>query len=508
VTAGSAVALGFSPPAPSPVPPSLAAARTPLLRRILSFPVAIACLLGVVAVFTVHNRLDDPDLWLHLRTGQIIWQTHHIPQSDTFSYTTHHQPTIPHEWLGETSIYTAYQLGGYSGLMLWLCLASSAILMGSYALCSIYSGNAKVSLAGGLLVCFFAIIGFAIRPQMLGYFLLILELIALHLGRTRNARWFFVLPPLFALWVNLHGSFSLGMALASILLFSSFFNFDKRLLTAPSWDRSMRRALALALAISLPALLLNPAGLRLVLYPFRAMGSMTTATSVVSEWQPVSFADPRALGMLAVLAAIALLVVLRRKALLFDEALFLAAAAYLAGSHRRLLFVFGIIAAPILCRLLADTWDNYSPDRDHPAANAALIALALCACRLSFPSPKELSAQVAAKSPVEAVNYIEQNHLSGPMLNDWASGGYLVWAAPDHPDFIDGRGDPFDETGVTRQFGDWATLRTDPRILLDKYNISFCLLARDAPMSLVLPLLPNWKLAYSDDGFMVFERTR
>jgi hypothetical protein len=477
------------------------------VRRVFSFPVAIACLLGVVAVFTVHNRLDDPDMWLHLKTGQIVWQTHHIPQTDTFSYTTHHQPTIPHEWLGETTIFAAYRLGGYSGLMIWLCLAASAILVGSYALCSVYSGNAKVSLAGGMLVCFFAIIGFAIRPQMLGYFLLILELIVLYLGRIRNARWFFVLPPLFVLWVNTHGSFSLGLALAFILLVSSFFTFDNDLLTSASWPPSTRHTLAVALAISLPALLLNPAGMRLVLYPFRAMGSMTAATSIVSEWQPVSFADPRALAMLGVLAAIVLLAVVRRRPLFLDEALFLAAATYLAGSHRRLLFVFGILAAPVLCRLLADAWDNYSPARDHPAANAALIALAVLVCRLSFPTLQELNAQVAAKSPVGAVQFIEQNHLNGPMLNDWASGGYLVWALPDHPDFIDGRGDPFDQTGVTQQFGDWATLRTDPRLLLDKYNIAFCLLARDAPMRSVLPLLPNWRLAYADDAFVVFVRT-
>src|SRR6185437_11198747 len=201
-------------------------------RRISSFPVAICSLLGVLAVCTVRGRLDDPDLWLHLKTGEIVWNTHHVPNADNFSYTTGHVRTIPHEWLGQTSIFAAYHFGGYSGLMLWLCLAASAILIAGYALCSLYSGNAKVSLAGALLIWLFAMMGFSIRPQMLGYLLLIIELLIVHFGRTHNARWFFLLPPLFAVWVNLHGSFSLGLTISCILLLASFFSFQRGLLQA------------------------------------------------------------------------------------------------------------------------------------------------------------------------------------------------------------------------------------------------------------------------------------
>jgi hypothetical protein len=93
------------------------------------------------------------------------------------------------------------------------------------------------------------------------------------------------------------------------------------------------------------------------------------------------------------------------------------------------------------------------------------------------------------------------------MLNDWPDGGFLIWAMPEHPVFIDGRGDPYDETGVTQQFGDWATLQTDPNLLLDKYGIAFCLLDRGSPMTYVLPLMPHWKLAYSDSQTVIFIRS-
>jgi hypothetical protein len=477
-----------------------------LSRRVFSFPVAICSLLGVLAVCTVRGHFDDPDLWLHLKTGQIVWTTHSVPSVDAFSYTTGHLRTVPHEWLGQTSIYAAYHFGGYSGLMLWLCLFASAILIAGYALCSVYSGNAKVSLAGALLIWLFAMRGFSIRPQMIGYLLLIVELLIVYFGRTRDRRWFFLLPPLFALWVNLHGSFSLGLTICGIVLLAAFFNFQIGLLQAPRWDRPTRRAFAVALVLCVPALFVNPAGPRLVLYPFQALGSMTVAVSAVSEWQPLALDDPRGLCLLAALAAIVLVVVVRRSTIFLHEVLFIAAATYLATSHRRLSFAFGILVAPVLCRLLADTWENYSAEDDRPIPNGILIALALVVSWLAFPSQANLVAQVAKGSPVGAVNFIEQNHLTGPMLNDWVSGSYLIWAAPDHPVFIDGRGDPYDETGVTQQFGDWAMLQTDPRILLDKYRISFCLLSRGSPMTFVLPLMPEWKLAYSDNVAAVYVR--
>ncbi|HEV2274060.1 MAG TPA: hypothetical protein VGR96_07835, partial [Acidobacteriaceae bacterium] len=197
------------------------AARGSVLRSIFSFPVALAGLLTVLSVLTVRSRFDDPDMWWHLRIGSIVWTTHTIPTTDVLSYTTNHHAWVPHEWLSQTLIYAAYRIGGYSGLMLWLCLLTSALLIAGYALCSLYSGNAKVGFAGALIVWLFATVGLAIRPQMLGYLFLIIELILLHIGRTRNPRWFFALPPLFALWVNCHGSFFLGLILAAVFLIGS-----------------------------------------------------------------------------------------------------------------------------------------------------------------------------------------------------------------------------------------------------------------------------------------------
>lgn len=491
----------------SAIDPTESAARIPVLRRLFSFPVMLAGLLAMLALLTVRQRFDDPDMWWHLKTGEVIWTTHTIPTTDLFSYTTNHHAWIPHEWLSQVLIYGAYRMGGYSGLMLWLCFFTASLLIAGYTFCSLYSGNSKTALLGALTIWLFGTIGFAVRPQMIGYLLLVVELLLLHLGQTRNRRWFFGLPPLFAIWINCHGSFFFGFALAGVFLFSSFFNFQIGSLVATSWDPRSRRTMILALILSVAALFINPVGVKMVLYPLNTMLDPAMKFNPISEWQPLQFSDGRSFAFLGILGSIFLLVIVRRTELLWRELLVLGVSAWLAASHVRLLFVFGILAAPVLSRLISTSWEGYDAKRDHRPANAVFIAVSLLIVFLAFPNRKNLERQVEEHSPVKAVDFIKAQHLSGPMLNEWVFGGYLIWAAPEHPVFIDGRGDVFEWAGVVDDFGKWAQLQTNPNVLLEKYHISFCVLSRESPMIIALRLLPGWKEVYSDNVSTIFIRS-
>lgn len=475
------------------------------MRRIFSFPAMLASLFSALAVITVRMRFDDPDMWWHLKMGELIWTTHTIPRTDLFSFTTNHHRYIPHEWLSQFVIYGAYKAGGYLGLMALLCILASVLLIAGYCLCWLYSGNAKISFVGGLIIWMFSTMGLAIRPQVFGYIFLIVELILLHLGRTRNARWFWGLPVLFAIWVNTHGSFFLGLLVAGVVLASSFFHFQAGLLVSPPWDPGVRRTLTYAFLLSIAALFLNPIGPSQVLYPIDTLLHQPLGLSAVDEWKPLSFSDSRAFALVAVIAASLLMVTVRWQELLWEELLILAMGTWLAASHERMVFAFGILAAPILTRLLKNEWEDYDVHRDHPIANAVLIVASFIAIYFAFPSKSELTSLVATQSPVKAVEFLKSKHISGPMLNEYVYGGYLIWAAPEYPVFIDGRADVFEATGVFSEFGNWATLQKPPTELLDKYKINFCLLARSSPMVQVLPLA-GWTMVYSDDNSAVFLR--
>lgn len=476
------------------------------MQRLFSFPAMLAGLLVALAVLTVRSRFDDPDMWWHLKMGEIIWTTHSIPSTDLFSYTTGHHPYTAHEWLSQVLIYGGYKFGGYSGLMLWLCFFTSALLVAGYSLCWLYSENAKVAFVGALTIWLFATVGLAIRPQMIGYLLLVGELLLIHLGRTRNPRWFLGLPPLFAIWVNCHGSFFLGLLVAGTYLFSSLFDFQNGLLVSQRWHPHSHRMLALALALSLAALFANPIGVKLILYPVDAMLHLPINLNQVDEWRPLQLINGHGLTFLAVIGCIFLLLIIRRSELFLHELLLLALAIWLAAAHQRMLFPFGILVAPILSRLLSGTWDRYNARQDRPWPNALLMAASLLIAFRTLPNRQDLTRQVEQQSPVKAVEFMNTSHLSGRMLNEYGYGGYLIWVAPQYPVFVDGRGDIFEQTGVLGEFGKWATLQSTPDVLLDKYRIDFCLLSKNSPMVFVLQLLPNWKASYSDNNSTIFVR--
>jgi hypothetical protein len=476
------------------------------LRLAFSFPVALCALLAVLTVLTVRSRFNDPDLWIHLKIGEIIWNTHSIPRVDLFSFTANGYPWMPHEWLAQVIIYGTYKLGGYTGLMLWLCLLSSLLIAGAYALCSLYSRNAKVAFLGGLLVWICSTIGLAVRPHVIGYLLLVCELLIFHLGSSRNSRWFLALPPLFVLWVNCHPSFFFGLVVLGIVLFCSFVEVQWGLVVSRRWGKRERNTLAIAFVLSLGALAVNPIGFKLALDPLTAMGLVNLMQ--VQEWLAPHFDEARGFTLLAIAGLILLVPLLRRAELTIQELVLTALGFEFAVLHERMIFIFGILAAPVLCRVLADSWDRYDPDRDRPLPNAILIAVAVVISIWAFPNSHNLDLQVENGNPVKALDYIRRSGLSGRMVNEYVFGGYLMWAAPQHKVFVDGRADIFDATGVLTEYGDWVTVHADPRQLLNKYHIDFCLLSRDSPVTHVLPFLPGWKLVYSDKLSTVFARQK
>jgi hypothetical protein len=458
-------------------------------------------------VFTLRSRFNDPDMWWQLKLGQIIWTTHHIPTVDLFSYTANHQAWIPHEWLSQLTIYAAFRAGGYDGLMLWLCVLTGALLIAGYLLCSIYSGNAKVAFLGALIIWLFGTVGFAVRPQMIGYLLLVVEIIVLYLGRSRDPRWFWVLPPLFAIWVNCHGSFFVGMVIGMLLYALSFVGFRAGSLISVKWDSTRRRYLAWSLGVSALALFANPVGKSQIFYPLDTMLRQPVLDQV-QEWLPLQITDPREVLLLALVLCIFLLVLVRHSEMHLQELALLILGTWLAMRHQRMLFVFGILSAPILCRMLSDLWEEYDAARDRPLLNSVFIVLSLLVAVWAFPSRRALAQQVEAANPVKAVNFLREHHVSGRMLNEYVYGGYLIWAAPEYPVFVDGRADVYEWTGVLPDYTRWATLQEEPNALLDKYKVDLCLLSKNSPMARVLPLMPDWKIAYADTQAIILIHAR
>lgn len=466
----------------------------------------LGALLALMTVFTIRSRFSDPDMWWHLKTGEIIWNTHSIPRVDLFSFTAYGHAWTAQEWLSEWAMYGAWKFAGYAGLMLWFAAIAVLLVMAAYVLCTLYSGNCKVAFLGGVTVWLFSTIGLAVRPHLIGYLLLICELIVIHLGRTRDARWLFALPAIFALWINFHSSFFFGLVVLCAVWFFSFVEFELGLLVSERWPRDRRRVLTVAFGLSLVALFANPIGPKLLWYPLDTVLNQPLNIGSVEEWQPISFSDFRGIALLALGALVLLIPLIRRKKLRAVELALVSGAFFLAIRHERMLFIFGILVAPVLCRLLATAWDGYDPKRDNAFGGALVLACIALAIALGFPSKESLEQQVSARNPVKAVEFLKRSGLTGNMVNQFVFGGYLIWAAPERKVAMDGRADLYETAGVLLEYGKWALLQADPNEFLNKNHARICFMAQDAPIVRVLPLLPGWTKVYSDDRAVIFAR--
>ena len=74
------------------------------------------------------GNVADPDLWGHLRYGQMILDGHGLPREDVFSYTAYGAPFYDHEWLSDLVFAPLYAVGGSAGILL-LKLAACAVMV-------------------------------------------------------------------------------------------------------------------------------------------------------------------------------------------------------------------------------------------------------------------------------------------------------------------------------------------------------------------------------------------
>lgn len=476
-------------------------------RRAFSLPVTIVVLLGLVAFWSARNRIQDPDMWWHMKVGEAIVETGELPRTDEYSYTTGRHAWIPHEWLPEIAIYLAHRWGGLGGLMLALGLTGTVLLGSLYLLCAAYSGNAKVALLGGLIGWFFGTISLAVRPLLLGHIFLVALLGFIHLGRTRNARWLWGLPPLFAVWVNCHGSFALGLVVLATVLAAAHIQFEWGLVESTRWPAEKLRIFRFVFIACGLALLVNPIGWELAAYPLNLFFSQGDNLASITEWRPLNFQEPRGMGVFVIVTVLALSALTLMKRVRLEEIGIVLLGSYLAVQHSRMVFVFGILVAPVVCRLLTESWRGYRASQDHPRINAALMAAAVILIYREFPSDSKMQSQIDKAYPVAAVAYLNDNAVSGNLLNEYAWGGYFIWAAPERPVFVDGRTDIFDWTGVLGEYMRWYTLQEAPNLLLDKYDIDYCVLAVHSQISRAVALLPTWRKVYTDDVAVVFTRS-
>jgi hypothetical protein len=478
----------------------------PTLRQFVpSWPLIIGLTFFIRALAQPMALLNDPDTYLHIAAGR--WMLSHtaLPVHDPFSHTFTGATWVPHEWLAEIILAAAYDIAGWSGLVL-LTAAAFAVSVGLLTrfllrwaepfstLIAVVLGAALVQ--GHLLA----------RPHLLALPLLVVWSGALFAVRDTGSGPPFRLLPVMVLWANLHGSFMFGLALTPFLASEAMLAPGTRALEARRWGGFSLLAVIAAL--------LTPNGLAGFFEPFRLV-AMPALQASFGEWQSPDFHTLQPLeiwllGLVALGFATGVRLPLPRLLLLLG----LCHMALAHIRHAELLGLVGPLAiAASLGPQIADrlrsmpisTLGRAAGRLVSPAARPAVgLVLAL---GLATGSPLLLRPLQRADDPVtpsSALTAAVRLGSEGPVFNSEGFGGYLTFRGIST--FIDGRaelyGNAFLDGYLKAERGDEPTLGR----LLNRYGVTWTLLKPQQGAVSRLDALPGWRRVYTDAEAVIHMR--
>jgi len=499
-----------------------AAANSGFARKAFSFPALLGFLL--VAAGYAGRRLNlaeivssppasagefflQGDTWQHVKVGELILTTGQWPTSDPYSFTIHGNEWIAYEWLGGVILASAYRAAGLRGLMALLVIASGAVLLLIYYYAYLCSGKIKGSFIASTLLLPLTASFFSLRPQLFGYILLLVSLICLEHFRQDRAKALWILPVVFLVWVNTHGTFVFGLVLVVISWACGLLAFKVGGLEARRWNMKQRLQLASVFLVSLVAVTLTPYGSRVAGYVPQLAFSQAVTMANFPEWLPADFSHFEGKLLIGLLLLFVIDLFLFRPSYRLDEIALALFGFIEACLHARFALLFVPLFAPILARRLGAWIPDDKTASDKYALNAALIALVVVGLAASFPSRTELETAVARAFPVKAAEYIDRHPANDTLWNDPGWGGYLLWAlGPERKVFIDGRLDFYDHAGVLSDFVHMVRLEPDALFLMQKYGIKSCLTAPGTPLDTFLAAQRNWHVAYADEVSRLYTR--
>jgi hypothetical protein len=484
---------------PSPQP-------TDLLRLVVW--AAVYSIPGITAL----QPVSEYDTWWHLRTGQWIVEQHGIPATDPFTSFGAGKPWVAYSWLFGLALYGLYQSLGLTGIVLSRVLLALGVIAALHRLiarhCSSFAATAGLLAAAGVALTPLLV---AERPGLITILFCTLTLdavLALREGRATWAVW--LLPVCYALWANIHVQFVHGLFLLGLAWAVPLVDHVLRRPTnghADTWGTRHWWRLTTLGALCFLATCLNPYGPE-IYSVVREYSRQKATYGIFAELKAMDFRELSDWFVLGLLGAAAYVLGRRGRLPTFDVLLLAAGAYFSFHAKHDLWFVVLAGCAVVAGRRVrcADQGERSAQRTLRPVHVAVLVGvMVLIVGSTRGLSEQNLRAQVAAEFPAAAVDYIDAHDCDGPLYNNVAWGGYLIWRLPRLPAAIDGRSNLHGDHRI-QQFADtWAGKPgwdADPDLAAARLVV----LERWATLSELLRRDPRFTVAYEDGLAVVFVR--
>jgi hypothetical protein len=448
-------------------------------------------LVPAMALFAIATALkfgirpvSDPDAWWHLKTGAYLlsrWRFNGPDPWVPFSS----RPFVLTQWLPEVVAQKGYELFGLPAVA-WLRCAAILALISALAWAARQTADTVPAIIAALAGLMGTGGSLSERPQLVSFVLLAVTVGAWwKTAGDLKPRWW--LAPMTFVWACSHGMWGVGVLIGLAVV--AGLALDRRL------DRHTSARLLAVSALSVAAAALTPVGPRLLLTPLEVSSN---ASQFVQEWQPTDVRDIFT-AVTLVMIALALLPWIRGKAVRPWWQIALAGASVVFTlAMLRTVPLGAIIATP----LLASSLQELRGDPPTPltrrgtwawiglVAAAAIVAVPITATVAQRPSgwPEGLRAQLAA-IPTKTV-----------VLNDYAVGGWLLWAEPQLTPVIDLRSEIYSMDYIN-EYIRTEKVESGWQNLLARTKPKYALLRANAPLTIALRKQLHWENVGKDAGY-------
>jgi hypothetical protein len=472
-----------------------------------------------IAVIGLGPRLlnVDGDLGRHLAVGKYILTTRLIPIQDLFSHTMAGEPLTPHEWLAQLVFAMAYSVGELDGVVVFCALLIAAIFTILFRQCYQRSGMLLVGMFFTILAATASSLHWLPRPHLFTLLLLTLwvgELEGLRQGI--HHRWW-ALPLIMLIWANAHGAFIAGFVVWGIYLVGSLEELwaGKRSIRGEAGSNKNLLLILYAGLLSFGASLINPVGLGLwkTSLDFLKNGYLVGHTV---EYLPPNFQHVSTWPFLVMILLSILLFGLSKSRRSLVSILMVAAWTAMGLVSARNIPLYAIVTAPILASAFAslvresrmlqgvvafDDRISVVETRLHAGLWPLLIVGVLILAYYSRFGLESLGARNRFSPevfPVQAIDWMKAEQVSGPGFNYFPWGGYILYRTwPDQRVFIDGQTDFYGED-LTRQYETVLTQNTGWRQVLADYRVRWVLMPVNADLVKALKSEDGWRIRYQD----------
>ena len=492
--------------------------------------------LAIPVVGIVLRIAFDPvpphDYWWHLAAGRYIDATGNLPAQNLFLYTLPVEaPFVDQPWLGQWILYRSFELGGHAGPYLLRAVVTAATWLGVVWSAGRRCEDPRVVGGFGLVAVVVSAGVFSVRTRIFAFplFVAIVGILFEVADGRVDKRALYLIPPLTALWANLHGSFVLAPILVALVAACVAFGdgFDETEATPSVWAGTAVATLLASCA--------NPHGFDVYRYAWE-IALTSDVASTVTEWQaPELLSAYGAFVSVALIASVAVMFARRRQIPVYEWVVLLFGTA-LAATAVRSVFWWAAVALLVVPRHLAGLLVAEGSWRSHTkplqgAIHLVVVGVLAASCLLVQPGMPGFAgrtrlladhvrqtgpgrALLSSRHPIEAVERLAEMELEGRVFHDQAVGGLLDFRLgladserPRRVAFVDARMGLI-PAEVWKDYFAISAAAHGWREKLEKWNVDALLLHPDEQRALIDAVREDagWELEMTDGQHLLLIR--